>query len=244
MTALARVLGVSAIVIAAAGCGQGAPSGDGGMSGHDSAATPTPCDDDTDCPATYCNMGSRVCCVPATPPYEICGDRIDQNCDGRDHSCGDNDRDGTQACRPGQDPSSESCDCDDERADVRPRVGSIAGAIETCDGIDNDCNGRIDESSACCAACEVLGAARDRADVCTIDGLCDCTTDPADGPCAEGRTCCAAGCVDTRTDLMNCGFCAAACLASADHCENGECRCGSTVPCASVLVCNGGTCSM
>lgn len=242
---MTRTAALFTIAITIASCGGGETPGDGGPgmdAGPADAGPPPPCDTDTECPGTYCNPGSHVCCVPANPPYEICGDHVDQNCDRRDESCGDNDGDAVQACRPGEDPTSGICDCDDERADVRPRVGAIAGALEACDGIDNDCNGRIDEVSACCEACAFLGDARDRADVCTTDGMCDCSSDPGMGPCAEGMTCCTAGCVDVQTDYMNCGFCGAQCTVSSDHCEAGACRCGMGEPCALDYECVDGAC--
>lgn len=213
---------------------------DGGVHVDAGPPAPIPCMSDANCPATYCNPGSMLCCAPTG--YELCGDRIDQNCDHHDTACGDTDRDGVQACTPVQNPITDGCDCDDERTNVRPPFGTLAGAREECDGIDNDCNGRIDESAACCEGCASLGAARDRADICTTDGTCDCTSDPALGPCAEGRTCCSAGCVDVTSDVMNCGFCGAQCTVSADHCEARECRCGATAPCDLDAACTAGGC--
>ena len=60
---------------------------------------------------------------------EICGDGIDQDCDGSDLSCTavDNDGDGY---------TEDQGDCNDNNADIHP------GASETCgDGIDQDCSG-------------------------------------------------------------------------------------------------------
>ncbi|MCZ7679625.1 MAG: putative metal-binding motif-containing protein [Sandaracinaceae bacterium] len=245
---------LSVIVLAAACGGEVTPPTDGGGGGLDSTVPrdstvpprpdsgPVTCASDTDCPETYCNPGTRVCCRPADPPYDICGDRIDQNCNRRDTSCGDNDADGAQACRPGEDPTAGGCDCDDERSDVRPPFGTLAGAPELCDGVDNDCNGRVDESAECCAACSVLGSARNRADICTVDDVCDCSTEPSSGPCAEGRACCAMGCVDLQTDAMNCGFCSSACTVSSDRCVAGNCRCGDGPPCDLDTPCVSGSC--
>jgi hypothetical protein len=57
---------------------------------------------------------------------EICGDDIDQDCDGNDPPC-DDDRDGF---------TEDDGDCDDTTWAIRP------GALETCDdGVDQDCNG-------------------------------------------------------------------------------------------------------
>ncbi len=177
-------------------------------------------------------------CVPG---IEICGDHIDQDCNGRDVSCGDNDHDGTQACRP-TDTDLTQCDCDDTRMDVRPAVGSVPGAPEVCDGVDNNCNGRIDESAECCAGCASLGTDRGRADVCDESGACDCSTEPGTGPCAAGEACCSAGCTNTQTDLMNCGFCNSACTDQADNCSGGTCHCGSGPVCDFINMCTAGAC--
>ncbi|WP_207679793.1 MopE-related protein [Desulfonema magnum] len=59
---------------------------------------------------------------------EICGDGIDQDCDGSDLACDpDNDGDGYTV---------KQGDCDDTRASVHPNADEICG-----DGIDQDCNG-------------------------------------------------------------------------------------------------------
>jgi hypothetical protein len=234
MFALALGLGLAA-------CGSPPPAMPD-AAGFDSGPYTGPCGSDTQCPGSYCNPGSERCCVPATPAYEICGDRIDQNCDRHDESCGDNDDDGVQACMPGEAPLS-GCDCDDELATVRPALADVAGAPELCDGIDNDCNGRIDESAACCAGCESLGADRAvRADVCDADGACDCSGEPGIGPCAAGESCCSAGCVDVQTDVTNCGVCEAACNVSSDRCTAGACACGTGMPCDLIGVCTDGSC--
>lgn len=215
---------------------------DGGGEVDAGPPEPVTCETDEDCPETYCNFGSFLCCVPARPAYELCGDRVDQNCDHADQPCGDADGDNVDACRPDENPIGGTCDCDDVNVSVRPAVGGVPGAIEQCDGIDNDCNGRTDETSACCAACESLGEDRDRGDVCTTDGICDCSTDPAMGPCPVGRTCCAAGCVDVQTDYANCGYCGAQCTAQSDSCVAGACRCGMNLPCDKAVMCTAGSC--
>lgn len=167
-------------------------------------------------------------CVPS---IEICGDRIDQNCDGRDTSCGDTDNDRVEACRAGDDLS--TCDCDDERPEVYP------GREELCDGLDNDCNGRIDEISLCCAGCADVG---DRGDICAESGECECSTAPGRAVCAEGQVCCGNGCSDISSDLNNCGFCGTACDESTDRCTAGQCRCGDDGACDNDRMCVAGSC--
>jgi hypothetical protein len=241
---------VALLAFASVGCGGPETTGradtgmvtnmDGGMS-PDGAFLP-PADTGT---APGVDVGPRmdVGCVPGV---EICGDHMDQDCNGRDVSCGDNDHDGTQACRP-EDTDLTMCDCDDTRAEVRPSFGGLPGAPEACDGLDNNCNGRVDEAAACCAGCASLGSDTGRADVCDESGACDCSTEPGTGACAAGEACCSAGCTDLDTDLMNCGFCGSQCTVSADHCGpgadgRGTCLCGSGPACDLDTACTGGGC--
>jgi hypothetical protein len=74
---------------------------------------------------------------------DICEDTIDQNCDGVDASCSGSDTDGdgycnAVTCSDGSIPG----DCDDSDPLISP------AAAESCDAIDNDCDGAVDEDDA------------------------------------------------------------------------------------------------
>lgn len=73
--------------------------------------------------------------APGTYPgaTDYCNDGIDQNCDGVDSQGEDSDHDGFSLCETDQ------FDCDDQSASIFP------GAEEQCDGVDNDCNGLLDD---------------------------------------------------------------------------------------------------
>ncbi|MFH2010379.1 MAG: putative metal-binding motif-containing protein [bacterium] len=66
---------------------------------------------------------------PGAP--EVCGNGIDDNCNGVIDEIVDEDGDGYTNCEP--------IDCDDTNAEVYP------GAVELCDGLDNNCDGACDE---------------------------------------------------------------------------------------------------
>jgi hypothetical protein len=177
-------------------------------------------------------------CVPTFP--QVCDDRIDQNCDRMDESCGDHDGDNVMICGS-RDVDPSECDCDDTRDDVYPPRGASEGGNETCDGADNDCNGRIDEAAACCAGCAGLDDPL-RGDICLESGACACTTNAGMAVCGAGLRCCEAGCVDTETSFDNCGSCGAQCTNQADRCTSGDCRCGANPVCDFINECVDGSC--
>jgi hypothetical protein len=100
---------------------------------------------------TTSNLTDLACRVPSyeiNPGMpEICDDTIDNDCSGAaddvaDCPCVDEDGDGYGVQALLSCPFREF-DCDDAAADVHPH------AREVCDGVDNDCDGEIEDPATC-----------------------------------------------------------------------------------------------
>ena len=93
---------------------------------------------------TCTNSAWGPCVGEVVPVGEICGDHIDNNCNGTVDEDVDNDGDGFTTCQ------GDCCDGTAECADpthVNPGAYDVPG-----DGVDNDCNGHIDDPQNMCAA--------------------------------------------------------------------------------------------
>ena len=115
---------------------------------------PTPCSVDSECDTgdacarAECREGV---CTPL--PATVCDDQnacTDDACDSQSGQCSftpvtlDLDGDGHRGPKPGFAPgASGACgdDCDDRSASAHP------GGTEICDGVDNDCNGKVDDGA-------------------------------------------------------------------------------------------------
>src|SRR5262249_57099660 len=52
--------------------------------------------------------------------------------------------------------------------------------------------------------------------------------------CNVGQSCCGGSCIETQTDINNCGGCGSSCAAMrSDACVGGHCTCHSAMQCAS-----------
>ena len=82
------------------------------------------------------------CAGEVTPSAEICGDNIDNDCNGKVDDDVDNDGDGWTTCQG---------DCCDSTAVCSNPAGVNPGAYDTPgDGVDNDCDGTPDNAQTFC----------------------------------------------------------------------------------------------
>ncbi len=159
---------------------------------------------------------------------EICGDGIDQNCDGRDLNANECDLDGDRF-------SPMKGDCDDGN----PAIGPAAS--ERCDGIDNNCNKVVDEGFQVGGACSGgIGACQaGGVTVCNaawsgvtcgaaagapVMEICDGLDNDCNGRVDDVGTATAAA--STAGDVANCGGCGITCSTGSNTvaaCLGGGC---------------------
>ncbi|UJR86310.1 Hypothetical protein I5071_83940 [Sandaracinus amylolyticus] len=217
------------------------------------------CDGDTDetvecsvgameaCTTSCGSTGSRACSASCTwsactPPTETCNGN-DDDCDGR--------IDETFTCVPGATGTcSTGCSTTGTRVcSASCTWGACTPPVEACNGADDNCDTRCDETFACCAgsagtcttSCGTTGSRTCSAacgwSTCSPPAeACNGVDDDCNGACDDGFTCCAGrtgacttscGSTGSRTCAGDCSW--GSCAAPPEACGGGDDDCDTRV---------------
>jgi acetyltransferase-like isoleucine patch superfamily enzyme len=180
------------------------------------------------------------------------GDGIGDACDSRCVFYPDNDHDGYGAtagfiaCIPPAGSSRNNQDCNDGNSAIAP------GAAELCDGLDNNCDGAVDENGICNSVCG--NGVVDSGEQCDGGACCteSCTLAPAgmscgprNGPCDLEEFCTGASASCPADSLVAAGT---ECRAAVGPCDVAEYCLGFNAACPANSLqidetpCSGGSC--
>src|SRR5206468_4019646 len=153
----------------------------------------------------------QVCGCRKLAEKEICGDGIDNDCNGRVDDC--------KMCNGVAVPDDDPKNCGACGHACRADQSCTKAACVCPAGSPNDCGGACTDTKTDGVNCGACGTACGPNRVCK-DGACACPD------ASKGTYCDAAGCIDSATDANNCGGCGKTC-GTAQACSGGTCGCTS-----------------
>lgn len=189
----------------------------------------SPCRSALQCPAIpgwVCaaprEVADTICACRANSAVEICGDGLDNDCDGKADDC--------RMCNGIPAPENDPKNCG--------TCGNACNPAQTC--ISGDCKCPTATPLACTSICVDPDSDAQNC------GSCGHACEP--GQACSGGTCacpdstrpdsCSTGCVSLASDPSNCGSCGTAC-ATGLTCTDGKCVCSDS---AHPDLCDGVTC--
>jgi hypothetical protein len=165
-----------------------------------------------------CNSSGSAygpCQGEVVPQQEICGNSLDDNCNGQvDEGCGSSGCTSDAACQDGDVCNgSERCS---------PTGQCVPGAPLNC-ATGNSCTVDSCNPSTGCQSTNVISGTPCPGGTCDGAGTC------GPGPCTPPQTNCSGTCVNTTADVNNCGGCGRVCSTpnGSPACTVGACRVGT-----------------
>jgi hypothetical protein len=173
-------------------------------------------------------MGVEEATVRDTPADDDHVTPLDEQCDGAGCPC-----DAQRPCRePGSTCVDGACRPCSPEADTCPANTYCLPSVGCAPGCKSDaeCEAISPTSPFCNLARHYCVACRGDQDCeapkrCSPSGACKNTCADGGAECPANETCCGSFCIDTRSDLFNCGSCGNECSTAngAATCTNGSC---------------------